>query len=183
MKRIVRTTVQKRRLTILEVLIAFFLVVVCLLPLVFPHTAIYLAQQEFIQTIACDRIAGFVFLDVLEKLHKNEIPWEDIKNGTVFSIPDQLLVEHAAPFKGTYRFFPRKDKIDDDSKYAVYLFDVLIQFENPRQKANPNPDENPEESANPCTYSYLTVMIHDPKQTGGPKKKKVEKKIEEVTPT
>lgn len=152
--------VQKRPLSILEVLIAFFLVVVCLLPLVYPHTYIYKLQYEFVEAIQCDRLAGIAFADILERLHKQEIEWKDITGKAELQIPDALFVQENMPLTGKYSFALVKKKEDKDAEYVVSLYAVKISFANKYHKEKT------------YQYSYQTVIIYDPNHTGGPHKKK-----------
>lgn len=151
--------IKKRHLTLLEVMIAFFLIIICLIPLVYPHTYFFKMQSEFGESLASDRLANAVFVNILDRLNKYEIPWKEIKEGAVLQVPDSLIAENGLPFKGTYTFSIAQEKKDKDTHYSVNLYTVTIQFENVYDKKIVYP------------YSYKVVIIHDPKQTGGPNKK------------
>ena len=68
----------KRPILLLEVLVAFFLIVVAIFPLVGPHVFIYKSQRQFIDKIGLDRVVNEIYVDVLTELHENRIYLFDI---------------------------------------------------------------------------------------------------------
>ena len=64
---------KKRAFTLLEVLIAFLLIVICLVPLLAPYPFIYRQQKKIVEELEIDRLASLAFVDLLSKIYKKEI--------------------------------------------------------------------------------------------------------------
>jgi hypothetical protein len=82
LKDIHRSKVQRRHQSLLEVLIAFALIALCVLPLIYPHVAIYKAQNKFARKLELDHVVNLLYGKVLEKLYMNTIPWADLAQTT-----------------------------------------------------------------------------------------------------
>lgn len=116
----------KHSFLLLEVLIAFALVTLCAIPLIYPHTAIYRAQREFVSKIELDHEVNLIYVDLLQKLHRNEIPLADIRNETLFTLPQTIN-----GYTGTYQFktIREKSSLERDGPAAM-LAGLDIQFKN-----------------------------------------------------
>lgn len=120
----------KRAFLLLEVLIAFALVTLCAIPLIYPHAAIYRTQKEFVNKIELDHEVNLIYVNLLEKLHRNEIPLEDIRHETLFTLPQTIK-----GYTGTYHF----ETIREKSSVALggpgaMLAALKIEFKNPLTK-------------------------------------------------
>lgn len=62
----------------LEVLIAFLLVMICLVPLVREPLHHYRTEISSLERLETQRIADWTFTEIQEQLLKNEIPWESL---------------------------------------------------------------------------------------------------------
>lgn len=86
---------KKRNFVLLEVLIAFLLVAICLLPLVKQPLKLYKSELEQLEKLELERMADWTFTEVKEILLKNEIPWEKIpekgSKSDFFSLPAAFL--------------------------------------------------------------------------------------------
>ncbi len=86
---------KKRTFLLLEILIALFLVSLCILPLVQYPLRMLKIEREKLEEMEKERMADWTFSEVKELLLKNEIPWEKIpKKGETsppFPLPDLLL--------------------------------------------------------------------------------------------
>lgn len=87
--------VKKRNFLLLEILIAFSIVTLCIVPLVrhpFQMIKYELVQLEQMEK---ERLADWAFSEVKEMLLKNEIPWKKIPNKNEetgpFSLPDAKI--------------------------------------------------------------------------------------------
>jgi hypothetical protein len=104
----------KRYSILLEVMIAFALVVLCALPLLYSHTYILREQQAFLQKIKLDHIVNLLYAQFYERLQTNEIPWESIVDGTPRPIDPltikQLNNNQPLPFQGQYQLKIEKRK-------------------------------------------------------------------------
>ena len=98
--------VYKRPFLLLEVLIAFFLVTLCALPLMQPQFAMLKTEHTFIRGITLDRIVNRLYADFLIKLYNQEISWTQVgrPNNPVSSVPivDEELRQLG--YSGTYTF-------------------------------------------------------------------------------
>jgi hypothetical protein len=127
-----RLKVNKRHFLLLEVLIAFILIVVCMLPLITPHTFILTEQKKFMQQLEVDHLVNLVYADIVERLYRNEIPWNSIINGSVFEIDDFILqrirYDKKLPYKGTYQFGEIIHKPTDESPKKLYVLKLDMNF-------------------------------------------------------
>lgn len=128
----------KRHFLLLEVMIAFALIVLCALPLIYPHTFILRMQKEFIQEVELDHYVNAHFADLVEQMYKNQTSWDLISGAKTLDLNPPNL-----PFKGTLQFKKLKDKPDDDPTYTVFLFEITYAF---TQK---------------LTYTYHLMVIRD----------------------
>jgi len=71
---------KKRPFLLLEILIAFFLISLCIVPLVKKPLALYRSELKQLEEIEKERLADWTFSEVKEILLKNEIPWAKIPN-------------------------------------------------------------------------------------------------------
>ena len=121
--------IEKRHLLLLEVLIAFTLIVLTIIPLIYPHTAILIIQEKMIHKMELDHHVNKIHAEMVEKLYKNEINWSDIMNDRevkIIDIPENL------PFEGTYQFSEkiRKPKLKDgeEAPKTLYLMNLDYKF-------------------------------------------------------
>jgi hypothetical protein len=127
---------KKRHFLLLEVLIAFALIVLCVFPLISPHSVMLRSQSQFIRKIELDHLVNLLYGHITEQLYFNKIPWQDLENGTVFPVTNELLSAAGftalLPFEGTYTFNEkkRKPKKDDEKvdEYVLYIFELKFAF-------------------------------------------------------
>ena len=105
---------------LLEVLIAFTLVTLCILPLFYPLTGILKQQNEFITKIKLDHQVNLMYGNILAQLHANEIPWDNITNES----RQPIKFEN---YSGYYFFKVALDKGDAD-KDSAYLLELNFVF-------------------------------------------------------
>lgn len=121
-----------RPILLLEVIIAFALVALCALPLIYPHVVILKSEKSFIATAQLDHFVNLLYANRLQKLYKEEIPWSDIESEKVMPIDDVIMHEvkygSALPFDGTYRFVYDRDKTSEKTGKGVYIYKLLFEF-------------------------------------------------------
>lgn len=129
----------RRHSLLLEVLISFAIVALCILPLLYPHVYILQSQKKMIQTVELDHIVNLVYGNTLEKLYLNEIPWDTIINQKETQIDDQMVTDCGfgcpTPYTGTFKFKEIKHKPKKIQDKALYLF--LLTFDFHRKDAKP----------------------------------------------
>ena len=105
----------RRYVALLEVLIAFVLVVLCILPLIYPHVAIYREERQFIDTVKLDHNVSLLYAHILQKLYQKTIPFGDLENKTKHIVDEKLWqeagVEELPPFEGFYEFSIAKKRL------------------------------------------------------------------------
>lgn len=122
----------KRHILLLEVLIAFALVVLCAMPLIYPHVAVLQEQKKFIKKIELDRVVSLLFAEQYELLYRNEISWEQIDSKRVEEISSERLQElnqSPLPFKGSYFYEEINHKPKKPEKTPPFtLFFIKLTF-------------------------------------------------------
>lgn len=146
---------------LLEVMIALALIVVCILPLISPHSFLLQQQKKFVSVIKLDHTVNLLYVDVLERLHKNEIPWISIQECAVFPI-DELLIkrlnnDEPLPFKGSYRFEEIKGKTNDKERWGVHLLKLTFSFL-PNEAQHGSAEE---QQAKVLNYSYQIFVVYN----------------------
>lgn len=144
---------KRRHFLLLEVLIAFAIIVMAILPLVYPHFYIYQQQRTFIDKIDLDMTVNLLFAQVQEKLYRNEIIWGEIESSRVFPVTQQLLeevgIKNPIPYNGVYSFKTEKQKKND--QFALYLVDLTFTF-TPKKGAKQS--TKGQEGPKPLVYPY-----------------------------
>lgn len=69
---------KKKPFLLLEILIAFFLVALCIVPLVRQPIEVFRAEMTKLEEMEKERLADWTFSEVKEMLLKNEIPWKKL---------------------------------------------------------------------------------------------------------
>jgi len=132
---------QRRHIALLEVLICFALIALCILPLIYPHVAILKSEKDFVNTIELDHAVNLLYANVLQKLYLREISWADIENGKEIPIDENLLhasgVKKFLPFTGSYKFVEIKHKPPKQPEDSVYLYSLVFTFSPTLKKALP----------------------------------------------
>ena len=119
--------IHKRHMSLIEVLISFSLVVLCIFPLLFPHVFILKEYRTFIDKIELDHEVNLLYGKVLERLYKNEIPWNTIMNQQEIPINETEFSEKI-PFNGSYRFTIDKIKSSEDKSNSAVLASLIFTF-------------------------------------------------------
>lgn len=173
---------KKRHLILLEVLIAFALVALCVLPLIYPQVFILKSEREFINTIDLDHTVNLLYANRLQKMYQNEIGLSEIEGGKPVSITEAHLQEigytKEFPYKGEYQFtiLKRKPPPPEDRLYLVKLVFSFTQKKTFQAKNKELGDKKPKE----LTYEYEIFVERRPKQVKDGEVKEEQVKEEEV---
>lgn len=116
--------IRKQSFLLLEVLIAFTLVVLCIIPLLAPHVGIYKEQKHFINQIEWNHAVHLIYVDVLEKMHKGEISIADIITKREFEVPRDRLPSPS--ITAIYRLSPLTSKKQNAEGFNVHLANLEI---------------------------------------------------------
>lgn len=157
-------TYKRRHILLLEVMIAFAIIVLCIFPLLYPHAMIAKTQREFIQNIELDHAVTLLFSQVYQDLQSNRIEWGDIENGKKFEIAPQDLQKYnndkLLPFKGSYRFKKKYQKPTNaqSSGVTAYIYQVIFTF---------FPSQKVKNGKNTSRYIYEIFILRDLRKEKG----------------
>jgi hypothetical protein len=155
---------RKRHVILLEVLIAFALVVLCVLPMIYPQVYIFKSEKGFIEAVELDHVVNLLYADRLQKMYLNEVGWSEIEEEKPVPISDEMLREIGYkgdfPYKGQYQFSisRRKPPPPEDRLYLVQL-NFVFSLKKPLSSKSDGEKTKPEE----LTYSYLIFIERRPK--------------------
>ena len=124
---------RKSPFLLLEVLIAFTLVALCVLPFLYPHFYMIKSEKEFVKEVELDRVANLVFADIYEKLYKNEIPWDTIKDKSASPLNSVEL--QRLGMQGEYHFEEFREKNGKKEAQTYYWVKLMLSF-SPRNSGN-----------------------------------------------
>jgi len=139
---------KKRTFLLIEILISFMLVAICIVPLVKQPLKLYREEMSRLEQIEKERLADWTFTEIKEMLLKNEIPWEKIPTrgveSTVFPLPSSKIEIPGCTPNFVKRSFILKgegEKIGGDTMYrqiGVYVFlnEEKYRFRIPIQKVS-----------------------------------------------
>ncbi|MBA3815555.1 MAG: hypothetical protein H0X29_03375 [Parachlamydiaceae bacterium] len=158
----------KRPLILLEVIIAFSLVALCVLPLIYPQVYILKSEREFIDTIELDHTANLLYGNRLQKLYLNEIAWDEIEEERRIPITAEMMKESGVnrefPFKGEYQFFITKRKPPKPEDH-LYLVKLIFSFTSTKKAKTVNNSGEISTEPKKLTYAYDTFIERRPKKT------------------
>ncbi len=132
--------IRKHSFLLLEVLIAFTIVVLCIIPLLAPHVGIYKEQKNFLNQIELNHTVHLIYVEVLEKMHKGEISIADIFNKRDFSVTTEKLPSQN--INASYHLSPSASKKQNEEGFNVHLANLEISLT----------EKNKEK---PYVYNYL----------------------------
>ena len=89
---------------LLEVMIALFLIIVCIVPVLHTFTFMYREQRQSIRDSRRDHLAHLIYAQVVEELYGQKVPWEAIQTSAVRTIANETLVNQLKDkgYKTTY---------------------------------------------------------------------------------
>lgn len=124
---------KKRPFTILEVLIAIFLISLIAIPLIGPQTYMFVQQRKFVKEVELDRLISLVYSEIIVLLFENKINWNSIIGGEVMAIDPTFLKnlgfsDETLEWKGSFSFEKIINKPEPPSDWTVYLFKLTISF-------------------------------------------------------
>lgn len=158
----------KRPIMLLETMIAFALVVLCVLPLIAPHVGMLKVQRQFIRKIELDHAVNLFYASVLEQLFLNTIDWNELTQSS-FPLSDQEL--QRLRYEGSYNFIevePRFKPRDPHAPYALYLVTLTFNFLPLELKKSSEEIQQ----KNLLKYRYEIFLVRDLRPENAPEGKK-----------
>lgn len=152
---------KRRPILLLEVLIAFAIIVLCIFPLIYPHAAMARAQREFIKKIELDHVVTLLFAQIYQDLQTNKIEWSDIENKRQFELTPQDLQKlnqgKSLPFKGHYHFerMIHKPKSQTPQETTAYLYKLIFHFQSQHETKKTG------RAKKPLEYNYKLFILRD----------------------
>ncbi len=138
---------KKRTFLLLEILLAFTLVIACAVPLVKQPLKLYKREMAHLIEVEQERLADWTFTEIKEMFLKNEIPWgkipKHLENTGPFPLPPVQIEIPGCKSKRVERSFRLYGKGETEgSKNAlfrqVYVYVILngteYEFRLPMQK-------------------------------------------------
>lgn len=155
----------KHPFLLLEALIAFALVALCVIPLIYPHVGMLKAERRFVRTVELDHVVNLLYADILEKLYLNKIGINDLFQ--VSYEVDETALRNSGytkpfPFFGSYKFTDKKHKPKQAGPYGLYLVQLNFTFL-PKEFSNANPKIKEE---NTLEYEYEIFLVRDQRPPG-----------------
>jgi len=127
---------RRKHLTLLEVMIAFLLIILCVIPLVTPHLMMYREQKRLLLQVNLDHLANRLYAEIYQDLQQGEIPWEVLENEE--SVPlDRLArrINRILPEESRYQFKLIKPKNRKEGPLQKYLYQLTLSFSWDEQNA------------------------------------------------
>jgi hypothetical protein len=122
----------RRHFMLLEVMICFALVVLCFLPLIYPHVFMLKAQKQFQKRVELDHVTNLIYADIIEQLYRNEISWSNIVGNSSMPIDENFLrrihYEGSFSYTGNYSFKVFLSKSNKAKTLTYYHLKLIITF-------------------------------------------------------
>lgn len=131
---------KKRHFLLLEVMIALTIVIFAVLPLVYPHFYIYKEQKSFVNKLNLDLVMNHFKADIVQKLQRNEISFQDIEQGVKTNInfdAIQGITIKNFPYSGQYYFVVLKNKKNEN--FGLYQIQLNAEVSLKENKENKKP--------------------------------------------
>jgi hypothetical protein len=138
----------KRHFQLLEMMVAAFILLVCIAPTMQIFTSMYQSQQGIIRENQRDHLAHLVHAKFVEQLYKREIPLplEEDKHGKNIELKDselsELLKKYAYRFSGTFTILKKRvpkgqeKPIEYLGKIEIKMKDLLYKHKASEQEEN-----------------------------------------------
>lgn len=109
--------IKKHNYLLLEVLIALMLVFLCLFPMMKTNVFILQTEKKFVHEIEAQRFVNLALVEIIEKLHTNEIHWKQIVNGETDPKILTLTFPKGYPYQLHYQII-QKEKKNGQGKFT-----------------------------------------------------------------
>lgn len=128
-----KTKRARRPFTLLEVLIALVLVVLCAIPLLSPHVSCVHAHKTLLRTLEADRHLNLLYVDMLERLHKGDIPWATLQEDRDQPVDQATLTrleipKDEFPFQASYRFKSLGAKKNESDGWQMHRLQLTFNL-------------------------------------------------------
>ncbi|KAF3363254.1 hypothetical protein PHSC3_000144 [Chlamydiales bacterium STE3] len=139
--------------TLLEVLIALLLVLMCLPILISSFVFINIEQQKMLNQMGLSQVANNAFAVVLEEMVTNKISYNFLEGDRTFPLEPRHF-ESDKPLNGSFFFKKLDPEKPNKENYKVELWQVTIELEPPYEKKA-------------FSFAYKFIVIRDFSHLGG----------------
>lgn len=128
----------RRTFQLLEILIAFFLVIVCAIPLIQTYVAMHIEQKEQNHIIEADQLVEEVHAKLVEDFYKKRLGLQNLEDPQEHEIDDDSIVKRAKNlgYKITYKFeLTDPKKISDKTSELIAAMHIMLgKIDEPNSK-------------------------------------------------
>lgn len=149
----------QRHFLLMEVVIAFTLVILCIIPLIAPHTFILKEQRKFIYQIDLDHFVNIFYAEFVEKMYRGQVDWNTLVSGAKNQIEHPLLEKIPNPeggkYAASYWFEEIRKKPPKKAPRMFYVFRLHLLIE-PEGSIEPS-----EDNKNALRYYYDLFVVKE----------------------
>lgn len=173
----------KRHFQLLELMVAAFILLVCIAPTMRIFTSMYKSQQNIIRENQRDHLAHMMHARITEQLYRRQFPIEEGIQGKVITMIDPdlgaLLQKYSYFCEGKLEIVNCHKSKGGDKPYE-YLGRIVIKMKDLNFKSPKNlPDTSTEENQDPSETLYEYLVYIDSKEDKKGKSDSSEDKEEE----
>ncbi len=124
----------RRHFLLLEVLIAFSLVLLCAFPLLTTQVFIAKAEKQSLHDIEIDRLVNIVLVHIVQDLYNQKPEWKELNEGIEIRLEKEWLDKSSFPkifpyeVKVHLKLKEEEDTEEETKEDTKYLLQVTIQF-------------------------------------------------------
>lgn len=121
---------KKRHFQLLEMMVAVFILLICAAPALRIYTNIFLHEQEDVRQNTRNRFARQIHSNIVERLYKHAIPFDQLLEKTRTPLEDSRLIEELQKngYSAFYQFddYEKKKMNSRDKRASFYLVSLTI---------------------------------------------------------
>lgn len=159
-----KAAVRRSPFLLLEVMIAFGILALSAIPLVYPHLMILKEERALIHELEMDFAAQNLIGDLLVELHENRVPFRLIEDAGAFELAKTKWVSVGIPEEALERAFvsfEEKHKPKEPSSSTLYIVKAALHLVYaPAYKERAKRSE--------MSYPFSFIVLRKLPQTGSP---------------
>lgn len=149
-----------RAFTLIEVLVAFALLTLCMVPLLYPHFSILKEETRVVQELELDRLSTLAYGTLLQDLYRGEWSFTAIQQGEWRALNRPFL--QGRPFVAAGRVRVLKAKPVDEPKQLLLECELVFM---PKKREGMWSSESLEERIQGAKWRYRHVLYAE--RSGG----------------
>ncbi|MBI5346947.1 MAG: hypothetical protein HZB76_07390 [Chlamydiae bacterium] len=124
--------VKKHHYFLVEVLIALSLILLCIVPLMQNPIKFFQSERKELEKLEYERISDLTFLELKEKLYKNEIPWklkhtkEETASVTLSPFTLKINDDYKKQIPRSYQMWFKREKGNSKETYRILVVQIQI---------------------------------------------------------